>query len=210
MKTLTMLAGLLIALLISPALHAALQEREVDYRAGTTALKGYLVFDDKIAGKRPGVLVVHEFWGLNDYARKRARMLAELGYTALAVDMYGEGKAFDHPKDAMEAMRFVTQNPDLGKDRFLAAKALLAKEPTVDAGKIADCLRCDFLPECHMASTEIRDRRRTLRYRCLLVRQMVQTKNRISGLLMETGMTYNKQRFTEWDIFANCSRAGKK
>jgi hypothetical protein len=55
----------------------------------------------------------------------------------------------------------------------------------IDASKIADCLGCDFLPECHMASTQIRDRRRTLRYRHLLVRQMVQMKNRISGLLMD-------------------------
>jgi transposase len=56
---------------------------------------------------------------------------------------------------------------------------------------MADCLRCDFLPECHMASTEIRDRRRTLRYRNLVLKQMVQMKNRISGLLMETGVSYN-------------------
>jgi transposase len=67
------------------------------------------------------------------------------------------------------------------------------KNDKVDAGKIADCLRCDFLPECHMVSTEIRDRRRTLRYRHLLVRQMVQMKNRVSGLLMETGVEHNKQ-----------------
>ena len=64
----------------------------------------------------------------------------------------------------------------------------------IDAGKIADCLRCDFLPECHMASTEIRDRRRTLRYRHLVARQMVQMKNRVSGLLIESGVSYDKQR----------------
>jgi len=75
------------------------------------------------------------------------------------------------------------------------------KNDRVDAGKIADCLRCDFLPECHMASTEIRDRRRTLRYRHLLVRQMVQMKNRISGLLMETGVSHNKQRLHKVGYF---------
>ena len=75
------------------------------------------------------------------------------------------------------------------------------KNDRVDASKIADCLRCDFLPECHMASIEIRDRRRTLRYRQLLVRQMVQTKNRISGLLMETGVTHNKQRLHKVGYF---------
>src|ERR1019366_8849550 len=71
----------------------------------------------------------------------------------------------------------------------------------IDAGKIADCLRCDFLPECHMVSTEIRDRRRTLRYRHLLVRQMVQMKNRVSGLLMETGVEHNKQRLHKAGYF---------
>jgi len=75
-----------------------------------------------------------------------------------------------------------------------AIAAAKKKNDRIDAGKIADCLRCDFLPECHMASTSIRERRPTLRYRHLLVRQMVQMKNRISGLLMETGVSYNKQR----------------
>jgi len=67
---------------------------------------------------------------------------------------------------------------------------------------IADCLRCDFLPECHMASTAIRDRRRTLRYRSLVIRQIVQMKNRVSGLLMESGVSYNKQRLHKVGYFA--------
>jgi transposase len=75
-----------------------------------------------------------------------------------------------------------------------AIAAAKKKNDKIDAAKIADCLRCDFLPECHMASTEIRDRRRVLRYRNLVVKQMVQMKNRVSGLLMETGVSYNKQR----------------
>ena len=75
-----------------------------------------------------------------------------------------------------------------------AIAAAKKKNDQVDASKIADCLRCDFLPECYMASTEIRDRRRTLRYRHLLVRQMVQMKNRVSGLLMETGVSHNKRQ----------------
>ena len=82
-----------------------------------------------------------------------------------------------------------------------AIAAAKKKNDRIDAGKIADCLRCDFLPECHMASTAIRDRRRTLRYRHLLVRQMVQMKNRISGLLMETGVSYNKQRLHKMRYF---------
>jgi transposase len=75
-----------------------------------------------------------------------------------------------------------------------AIAAAKRKNDRIDAAKIADCLRCDFLPECHIASTEIRDRRRTLRYRSLVLKQTVQMKNRVSGLLMETGVSYNKQR----------------
>jgi transposase len=83
-----------------------------------------------------------------------------------------------------------------------AIAAAKRKNDKIDAGKIADCLRCDFLPECYMTSTEIRDRRRTLRYRGLLVKQMVQMKNRISCLLMETGVGYNKQRLHKVGYFA--------
>src|ERR1700756_785266 len=83
-----------------------------------------------------------------------------------------------------------------------AIAAAKKKNDKIDAGKLAACLRCDFLPECHMASTEIRDRRRTLRYRSLVVKQMVQMKNRVSGLLMESGVSYNKQRLHKVGYFA--------
>ena len=82
-----------------------------------------------------------------------------------------------------------------------AIAAAKKKNDRIDAGKIADCLRCDFLPECHMVSTEIRDRRRTLRYRHLLVHQIVQMKNRISGLLLETGVSHNKQKLHKVGYF---------
>src|ERR1700681_1810804 len=82
-----------------------------------------------------------------------------------------------------------------------AIAAAKKKNDRIDAGKLADCLRCDFLPESHMMPREIRDRRRTLRYRHLLVRQMVQMKNRVSGLLMETGVEYNKQRLHKVSYF---------
>jgi transposase len=75
-----------------------------------------------------------------------------------------------------------------------AIAAAKRKNDRIDAAKIADCLRCDFLPECHMASTEIRDRRRLLRYRRLVIRQAMQMKSRVSGLLMEAGVSYNKLR----------------
>ena len=82
-----------------------------------------------------------------------------------------------------------------------AIAAAKRKNDRIDAGKIADCLRCDFLPECHMAPTPIRDRRRVLRYRNLVQRQAVQMKNRISGLLMETGVSYNKLRLHRMGYF---------
>jgi transposase len=91
-----------------------------------------------------------------------------------------------------------------------AIAASKKKNDRIDAGKIADCLRCDFLPECHMASTEIRDRRRTLRYRHLLVRQMVQMKNRISGLLMETGLSHSKQRLHKVGYFRELLSTNKE
>jgi transposase len=83
-----------------------------------------------------------------------------------------------------------------------AIAAAKRKNDKIDAAKIADCLRCDFLPECHMAPTAIRDRRRILRYRNLVQRQAVQMKNRISGLLMETGVSYNKLRLHRVGYFS--------
>src|SRR6266480_4331492 len=91
-----------------------------------------------------------------------------------------------------------------------AIAAAKKKNDRMDAGKIADCLRCDFLPECYMVSTEIRDRRRTLRYRHLLVRQMVQLKNRISGLLLETGVSHNKQRLHKVGYFRELLTTNKE
>jgi transposase len=91
-----------------------------------------------------------------------------------------------------------------------AIAAAKKKNDRIDAGKIADCLRCDFLPECHMASTAIRDRRRTLRYRHLLVRQMVQMKNRVSGLLLETGVSHTKQRLHNVGYFRDLLAANEE
>lgn len=124
------------ALLAAPA-WAAVKGEEVQYRDGNVVMKGYLAYDDAVKGKRPGVIVVHEWWGHNDYTRKRARMLAELGYTALAVDMYGDGKTADHPDTAGKFSGEVRKNLPLMTARFHAARAVLAKHATVDARRIA-------------------------------------------------------------------------
>jgi dienelactone hydrolase len=109
----------------------------VTYSAQGQVMKGYLAYDENIKGQRPGVLVVHEWWGLNDYARKRARMLAELGYTALAIDMYGNDKVAAHPADAAKFSSELMQNFPVAKARFLAGMEFLKQQPTVDPTEIA-------------------------------------------------------------------------
>jgi dienelactone hydrolase len=111
--------------------------KNVSYSAGGTTMTGFLAYPAHASDKRPGVLVVHEWWGLNDYARRRARELAQLGYVALAVDMYGDGKLATHPDDAKKFMGEVMGNPELRTQRFEAARAVLAAEEHVDAQKLA-------------------------------------------------------------------------
>jgi len=127
---------LLAAFAINGA-QAAVVGKEVTYHAGNTTLKGYIAYDDSIQGKRPGVLVVHEWWGHNAYARHRADMLAALGYTALAVDMYGDGKQANHPDDAGKFSGAVRKNMPQAEARFRAALKLLHKHPSVDRNKTA-------------------------------------------------------------------------
>lgn len=112
-----------------------IQSQSVTYTADTT-LRGELVTDSALSGRRPGVLVIHEWWGLNDYIKRRAGMLAELGYTALAVDMYGDGKTADNPGDATALMNSVLGNIKAGEQRLRAAYDLLRAHPTVDPDRI--------------------------------------------------------------------------
>jgi dienelactone hydrolase len=124
-------------LCMSASALAAVQGKEVSYTSGGTTMKGWLAYDDAAKGKRPAVLVVHEWWGHNDYARKRAEMLAGLGYVALAVDMYGDGKQANHPDDAGKFAGEVAKNKPLAKARFEAAMKLLRKQRNVDGGRLA-------------------------------------------------------------------------
>jgi dienelactone hydrolase len=119
------------------ASRAAVVGKQVEYTAESVALKGYLAYDDRFTGKRPGILLVHEWWGLNDYARKRADMLAELGYVALAVDMYGEGKTADHPDDAGRFAGETMKNMPAMKSRFMAGLDLLKGNELVDPTRTA-------------------------------------------------------------------------
>ncbi|MEO1234657.1 MAG: dienelactone hydrolase family protein [Myxococcota bacterium] len=127
----------LVLLLATASAEAAVKTKEVTYTHDGVKLKGFMAWDDAQKGKRPGVLVVHEWWGHNDYARSRAQALAKMGYTALALDMYGDGKQASHPEDAGKFATSVLSNMDLAKGRFMAAQATLAKHPTVNGDKIA-------------------------------------------------------------------------
>ncbi len=115
----------------------ALKGEELIYKANGIVLKGYMAYDDAVAGKRPGVLVVHDWWGVGEFVRDRARELAKLGYTALAVDMYGEAKEATNPDEARKLSGEVRKNPSMMKARFDAARGALSKHPSVDSKRIA-------------------------------------------------------------------------
>jgi len=130
------LLTVLFLLYFTASALAAIHTEEINYKSGDTGMVGFLAYDDSIKTKRPGILVVHEWWGLNDYARKRSRMLAKLGYTALAIDMYGNGKQATHPDDAGKFAGEVKKNMAVAQARFEAAMELLKKQPTVDPTRI--------------------------------------------------------------------------
>lgn len=117
--------------------QGAVVTRTIPYRQGGVDLQGYLAYDNALQGKRPGVLIAHEWWGLNDYARKRARQIASLGYVAFALDMYGKGKVTEHPKQAQEFMQRVTENITSWQERALAGLEVLKRQPNTDPSRIA-------------------------------------------------------------------------
>jgi dienelactone hydrolase len=110
---------------------------EISYNSDTTEMNGYIAYNETDTSQRPGILVVHEWWGHNDYVRERADMLAELGFVALAVDMYGEGKQARHPSDAKKFSGMVMQNMDMAEKRFTEAMDLLRDHPLTDSNKIS-------------------------------------------------------------------------
>lgn len=123
--------------LASGQVSAEVQTQTMEYEVNGETFTGYMAYDDEAEGKRPGVLVVHEWWGHNEFARKQAERLAAEGYTAFALDMYGSGKLAEHPEDAQQFMKEATKDMDQVKARFMAAKELLQQHDSVDSSKIA-------------------------------------------------------------------------
>jgi dienelactone hydrolase len=114
-----------------------IRSEEISYDAGGVEMKGYIAWNPEIGGERPGVLVVHEWWGNNDYARRRADMLAKLGYTGMALDMYGGGKTAADPDEAGQLMNGLLGDLETLRDRFNSALATMQAHETVDAGRSA-------------------------------------------------------------------------
>lgn len=123
--------------MLAAGANAAVQLEPVEYKIDGVTLKGQLAYDDATKDRRPGVVVVHEWWGLNEYAKRRARMLAEAGYVALAVDMFGDGKTTTHPAEAGEWASAVRSNQQTGMDRFMAGYNVLKGNPRVDGSHIS-------------------------------------------------------------------------
>ncbi len=119
------------------AAEAAVKTKAVTYKDGDVTLKGTMAWDDSIKGKRPGILVVHEWWGLDDYARGRAKQLAAAGYVAFALDMYGVGKITKHADQAGKWAKQINSNIDGWVRRAQAGLDVLKADANVDGSKTA-------------------------------------------------------------------------
>lgn len=115
----------------------SIKTKEVSYSANGVTLKGFLAFDENQKDKKPGIIVVHEWWGNNDYSWRRAEMLAELGYVALAIDMYGNGKQVDNPEDAGKLATETMSDMQTAKAKFEAGVNFLKAQTQTDPEKIA-------------------------------------------------------------------------
>jgi dienelactone hydrolase len=116
---------------------AEIRSEEIRYNAGGVAMRGYAAWDHRVAGKRPAVLVVHEWWGHGEYVRQRADMLAALGYTGFAVDMYGDGRTAGNPQEAQKLMGDLLGDLEGCRARFDAALDRIRTHPTVDPSRTA-------------------------------------------------------------------------
>jgi dienelactone hydrolase len=128
--------GVFLAFLLSVPAIAAIKETPVTYKDGDTTLKGFVVVDTAKKAKQPGIIVVHEWWGITRHIHNEARRLARQGYVAFIADMYGDAKTAADPTQAGALAGSVMKNPQAMESRFNAARAELAKQPGVDASRI--------------------------------------------------------------------------
>jgi dienelactone hydrolase len=131
------LAGSSFSLLSAQNSNHMIKEENVTYTSEGVQLKGYIAYDQNQKGKRPAVLVVHEWWGLNDYAKMRTRKLAESGYIAMAVDIFGDGKVASNPQEAQDLTKPFYQNPVLAKTRLDAAIKKIKEYAETDPSNVA-------------------------------------------------------------------------
>jgi dienelactone hydrolase len=117
--------------------NAALRTKVVEYKDGDAVLEGYLAWDDSMQGSRPGVLVVHEWTGLGEYAKTRARKLAEMGYVAFAVDIYGNGIRPKTPQEAAVQSAIYKNDRALMRARVQVGLDVLRRDPMCDSKRVA-------------------------------------------------------------------------
>lgn len=133
----------LLTVVVVPSMAlGAVKTEVVTYKVGEKSFKGLLAYDDAVKGPRPGILVVHEWWGLDAYAKRRAEQLASLGYVAFAADLYGDGKTTEHPKEARELATTVRMNQAEWLARANASLKVLRDHPLVDGKKLASIGYC--------------------------------------------------------------------
>ena len=132
----TSILAALWAIAMVASANAAIKEEPVTYTDGETTMKGFVVYDDAIQTKRPGIVLVPEWWGITNHMHDQARDFARQGYTAFIADMYGDDKTADNPKDAIALSSSVMKNPKAMEQRFNAARDQLAKQASVDPQRI--------------------------------------------------------------------------
>lgn len=132
-----LLAFATLLLAMATTARAAIKTQEIEYKDGDTVLQGFLAYDDSVTGKRPGILVCHEWWGVNDYTRSRAQQLAQLGYVAFALDMYGKGVVTDNPAEAQKLATKLYSDSSALRRRAAAGLKVLADQKNVDPSKLA-------------------------------------------------------------------------
>ncbi len=131
-----LMVGVVCAVAMVTGAQAAVKEEPVTYKDGDTTLKGFIVYDDASTAKRPGLIMVHEWWGITPHMHNQAKLFVQQGYTVLIADMYGDAKTADNPKDAGALAGGVMKDPAVMQSRFKAGQALLAKQASVNPQKI--------------------------------------------------------------------------